>query len=152
VARLSSPRARRFAYAVSLEADGTCLAEGGDPLRPGEAWTPEHLLLAALVRCTLKSLAFHASRAGIEVESATAAAEGTVTRREEDGRYALVEARPRLEVVLEPTPGNETDLRELLALAERDCFVGASLAIRPRYVWRVNGRDVAVPPAASASA
>jgi hypothetical protein len=27
---------------------------------------PEHLLLAALVRCSLKSLSYHARRAGIE--------------------------------------------------------------------------------------
>jgi len=31
---------------------------------------------------------------------------------------------------------------ELLARAQRDCFVGASLTARPRYEWRVNGELV----------
>ena len=35
--------------------------------------------------------------------------------------------------------GDEETLRELLSKAERDCFIGASLAVKPTYRWRVNG-------------
>ena len=45
-----------------------------------------------------------------------------------------------LDVTIEPEPQN---VRELLAKAERDCFVGASLTARPRYRWTVNGEDIA---------
>jgi organic hydroperoxide reductase OsmC/OhrA len=133
--------ARRFEYAAALDADGGLRADGEDPLAPGPAWTPEHLLLAGLMRCTLKSLVFHAERAGVRARG-SAVSEGVVTKREDDGRYALVEADVGLDVTLEPAPDREA-LDELLRLAERDCFVGASLTVAPRYEWRVNGEVVA---------
>jgi organic hydroperoxide reductase OsmC/OhrA len=129
--------ARRFEYAISLDRGGRLLAEDGTALEPGPAWTPEHLLLAGLARCTLKSLRFHAERAGLTVSGGADAA-GVVTQREEDGRYALVEVQVGLDVRLDPLPASAA-LGELLALAERDCFVGASLRVTPLYVWRVNG-------------
>jgi organic hydroperoxide reductase OsmC/OhrA len=132
--------ARQFEYAAALEAGGRLLANGGDPLVPGDAWSPEHLVLAGLMRCTLKSLAFHAERSGISVRG-EAGASAVVTKRGSDGRYAFVEVDCGLDVRLDPLPG-AVQLAELLALAERDCFVGASLAETPRYEWRVNGRVV----------
>jgi organic hydroperoxide reductase OsmC/OhrA len=132
-------RARTFTYAVSLDREGGASSDrGGEPLEPDETWTPEHLMLLGLVRCTLTSLAYHAKLAGIEVE-ATADASGVVTRREEDGRYAFVEVEVRAELTLTPPPER---VRELLALGERDCFVGASLRVAPTYSWTVNGEEV----------
>jgi hypothetical protein len=66
-----------------------------------------------------------------------------VTRREEDGLYAIVEIAIDFDVDLDPEPDVDS-LGRLLAGAERDCFVGNSLAVKPRYTWRVNGRP-AVP-------
>jgi hypothetical protein len=62
-----------------------------------------------------------------------------VTKRESDGRYAFVELLCGLDVTLEPAPD---DLRGLLELAERDCFISASLTTPTEYEWRVNGRTV----------
>jgi organic hydroperoxide reductase OsmC/OhrA len=124
--------ARRFEYAVTVESDG--------PVRCEDDWTPEHLVLAGLGRCTLKSLAYHAERASVRT-GGTAAVEGVVTKRPEDGRYAFVAVACGLDVELEPAPDAET-LGELLDLAERDCFVGASLTARPRYEWRANGKVI----------
>jgi len=132
--------AKRFEYAASLDAEGRLLAGGEAPLVPGEAWTPEHLVLAGLMRCTLKSLNFHADREGVSVRGG-AAAEGIVAKREDDGRYAFVEIECGLDIELEPLPQGDK-LGELLDLAERDCFVGASLKPSPRYEWRVNGEVV----------
>jgi organic hydroperoxide reductase OsmC/OhrA len=132
--------AKRFEYTASLDAEGRLLADGGAPLEPESAWTPEHLVLAGLMRCTLESLDFHARRANVSVRGG-AGAEGVVTKREEDGRYAFVEIECGLDVELDPLPkGGE--LVALLDLAERDCFVGASLTSAPRYEWRVNGEVV----------
>jgi organic hydroperoxide reductase OsmC/OhrA len=131
---------KRFEYAASLDAEGGLLAGGEAPLAPGEPWTPEHLVLAGLMRCTLESLEFHAQRANVSVRGG-AAAEGVVEKREEDGRYAFVELECGLDVELDPLP-EEAALLELLDLAERDCFVGASLTQPPRYEWRVNGEVV----------
>jgi organic hydroperoxide reductase OsmC/OhrA len=97
-------------------------------------------VLAGLGRCSLTSLEFHAKRRNIAV-SGSALAEGTVTKRDEDGRYAFVEVDVRLDVELDPLP-EEEGAAELVELAERDCFIGASLTAPPRYVWHVNGREV----------
>jgi organic hydroperoxide reductase OsmC/OhrA len=122
-------------YTVDLMPDGSLRTEDGTALDPLPAWTPEHLLLAGLVRCSLESLRFHAKRSGIAVASANGSANAHVAKRESDGRYAIVEAEVALEVQLVPSPD---DPSELLAKAERDCFVGASLTVKPRYRWTVN--------------
>jgi hypothetical protein len=46
----------------------------------------------------------------------------------------VVEIDVNLDVRLSPQPG-ETELAELLAKAERDCFIGASLTAKPTYRW-----------------
>ena len=126
---------KRFEFSASVSRDGSLCAEERERLDPGETWTPEHLVLAALARCTLASLSHHAERAGVRA-SGTAAASGAVGKRDEDGRYAFVEVLCGLDVELDPEPD---DVGEVLGLAERDCFVGASLTAPVEYEWRVNG-------------
>jgi organic hydroperoxide reductase OsmC/OhrA len=130
-------KAKEFRYAVGLDRAGRITADGGDPLDLDDAWTPEHLLLAGLARCTLQSLRFHASRAGVDFV-ASASASGLVTKRPDDGRYAFVDLDVEIDLELEPVPPGE-ELAALLVRAERDCFVGASLDPSPVYRWRVNG-------------
>lgn len=126
---LVRPRAKRFEYAASVDGDGELLADEQDLLEPGPAWTPEHLLLAGLVRCTLTSLVHHAGRAGISVSS-SGSASGVVTRREDDGRFGLVEVQCGLDVELDPLP-EDAELQALIAKAERDCFVVPRSGRRP---------------------
>ena len=129
-------RGKEFRYAVDLGAGDDVRTEDGTPLAAGVEWTPEHLLLAALLRCSLQSLRHHARRAGVGVTHATGSGRALVAKRESDGRYAVVEAEVAFDVSLEPPPG-EIELADLLAKAERDCFVGASLAVAPTYRWNV---------------
>lgn len=129
-------KAREFRYAVELDESGTLRTEDDTPLDPPAAWSPEHLLLAALARCSLDSLRYHARRAGIEVTQTSGSAGALATKRESDGRYAIVEAELALDVRLEPHPEADA-LAELLAKAERDCWVGASLVAKPSYTWTV---------------
>ena len=133
-------QAKIFSYAIALDRAGAATSDdGGSPLPNEEAWSPEHLVLAGLARCTLTSLDYHARR--LDVTSGGAAtASGEVTQRTTDGRYAFVRVRVELDVTLEPAPAN---VRELLSKAERDCFVGASLTAKPRYRWIVNGEEIA---------
>ena len=131
--------AKTFSYAVSADRDWTVSSDrGGTPIAAEEEWTPEHLLLAGLARCTLTSLRYHARRGGIEMQG-SADASGEVTQRVTDGRYAFVHIRVELDVSLKPLPPSP---RELAAKAERDCFVGASLTAKPRYHWIVNGEEL----------
>jgi uncharacterized OsmC-like protein len=133
-------RAKMFSYAVSVDRDGASTSEkGGAPIPADDAWAPEHLVLAGLARCTLTSLRHHARRDRIEVTGSVDAS-GEVTQRDTDGRYAFVRIKVELDVTLDPSPPS---VRELVAKAERDCFVGASLTAKPRYRWTVNGEEIA---------
>ncbi|HLX32844.1 MAG TPA: OsmC family protein [Gaiellaceae bacterium] len=134
--------ARELRFAVDLAPSGELREENGVRLDVAPEWTPEHLLLAALVRCSLASLRYHAERAGLDVREASGSSRALITRREPDGRYAVVEGDVELALEIEPEPGTD-ELAELLAKAERDCFVGASLTAKPRYRWTVNGRTIA---------
>ena len=128
---MAVPRARVFEYEVAY--DGKSVARAREAaVEVPEVWSPEHLVLAGLLDCSLTSLRHHAKKEGVEV-SASGEATGTVTRRE-DGRFAFVDVEARLDVRFDPAP---RDRDELLRLAERDCFVGASLTATPRYVWNV---------------
>ena len=131
-------KAKELRYAVELSEAGELREENGVVLDTPAEWSPEHLLLAALVRCSLKSLRYHAQRSGVEVRGASGSAKTLVTRRESDGRYATVDTEIELSVELEPRP-DEPALSELFAMAERDCFIGSSLTAGPRYRWTVNG-------------
>ena len=135
----ATPRVLEFD--VSVDRDGTATSgRGGRRIEQDEAWLAEHLVLAGLVRCTLASLAHAAKRAEVEA-AASGRAQGRVTKREDDGLYAFVEIEASYDVELSPPPTPEA-LAELLAWAERGCFVGNSLTARPSYRWRVNGKDV----------
>ena len=112
---------------------------GGSVLEREDEWWAEHLVLAALVRCSLASVDHSARRAGFEVTGA-GNAEGTVTRRD-DGRYGFVDIAARLEVELDPEP-EPTAARALVEKAERGCFIGNSLVPAPRYRWTVNGDEI----------
>ncbi len=132
-----STRARSFDYAVELDDTWEARSERGGTGVPSdeEHWAPEHLVLAGLARCSLTSLRYHCRRAGVELTS-QASAHGTVTRRDEDGRFAFVEIAVEADVAFDPKP-DEATVADLLMKGERDCFVGASLTAPPTYDWRV---------------
>ena len=137
-----SVRPRVFEYGIALDRDWVATSDrGGTALLSEEgAWTPEHLVLTGLVRCTLTSFRYHARRAGLEPVT-SGSVSGVVTRRESDDRFALVEARVDLDVVFDEVPPRD-DVKALIEKGERDCFVGASLTVTPAYHWTVNGEDL----------
>jgi uncharacterized OsmC-like protein len=134
--------ARELRFAIDLLPSGELRDENGARLEVPPEWTPEHLLLAALGRCSLASLRYHAQRADLVVGDVSGETRALVTRRESDDRYAVVEAVVEIALDLDPEPGSD-ELAVLLEKAERDCFVGASLTVKPTYRWTVNGRPAA---------
>ncbi len=132
-------RAKHFDYWISLDEQKTLSADGNPVRIEGEAGA-EHLLLAALARCSISSLEHFALQKDVEVTT-SAYASWTVTRREDQERYGFVSIECKLDVRLE---GELTDdeLHNLLESAELGCFIGASLDPAPKYSWRVNGRDL----------
>jgi organic hydroperoxide reductase OsmC/OhrA len=133
-------KAKRREYAVTVDRAGRPSVEATAPAELGEEWTPEHLVLAGLARCAIASLTYHAREAGLDLV-ASATARGVVAPRDEDGRHAFVELACRIDVELDPAPSG-SDAEELLARAERGCFVGASFTAPPTYRWTVNGEPV----------
>jgi organic hydroperoxide reductase OsmC/OhrA len=131
-------RAKHFEYWLTLEEDGSLLAEG-EPVDLRDV-SAEHLLLAALARCSISSLEYFAKQRDVAV-TATAYAAGTITLRSEEDRYGFTNIDCRMEVKLDGELADD-ELRKLLESAEWGCFVGASLDPAPRYKWRVNGRDL----------
>ena len=126
--------AKVFEYAVDLDRAGRLTIPGGGQFVPPEGWSADHLLLAALVRCSIDSFAYHARRAGHEVD-ASGEAQGYITKHEDEGRYRFIEIDVRIDAQLKPRT-NEVD--DLIMKAERDCFVGATLTLKPRYEWHVS--------------
>ena len=94
-------------------------------------------MLVAVAQCTLASLRYYARERTV---SGSAEIAGVVSRRD-DGSYAFVELEVLLDVTLAP-PVDAGELPALLARAERGCFIGNSLTVRPQLVWRVNGTHV----------
>ena len=83
---------------------------------------------------------YEARRAGLN-SVGSGQARGTVTKRD-DGLYAFVDIETRLEIDLAPAPGPDA-LHEIIARAERGCFVSNSLMSRPRHRWILNGEEIA---------
>lgn len=130
---MAQARPKVFEYDVEVDRAGRMTIPGGAQIAAPEGWSPDHLLVAALVRCSIESLSYHARRGGHTV-AASGSGHATVAVREEDRRFALREVDVHIDAELTPRM-EQTD--ELVAKAQRDCFVGASLTVTPRYTWRI---------------
>ena len=127
-------QAKVLEYAVTVDRGGRMTIPGGAQIAPAEGWSADHLLLAALVRCSIDSLTYHARRAGHDVVAAGEGS-GRVTKRE---TRRAVRVRRALRADRRRAGARAPATREeLLAKAERDCFVGASLTIVPDYDWHL---------------
>jgi peroxiredoxin-like protein len=91
---------------------------------PGDAWTPEHLLLASVEACFLFTFRAVAKAARVTFEDLEVATDGTVDRQEGRTKFTEIVLRPRVVI------GSDVDpelVKRLLHKAERACLVTASL-------------------------
>jgi peroxiredoxin-like protein len=96
---------------------------------PGDAWTPEHLLLAAVDACFLFTFRAVTAAEHVFFEYLELASEGTVSRKDGKTRFTEIVLKPRVKI------GPDTDAEDLLRLmkkAERACLVTASLDLPVR--------------------
>src|SRR5687768_3982799 len=96
---------------------------------PGDAWSPEHLLLAAVQACFLFTLRAIARASKIEFTSLELDAAGTVDRQEGVTRFSEIVLRP----VLTVSAGTDRErVLRLLEKSEKACLVSATLSTRIR--------------------
>jgi peroxiredoxin-like protein len=113
-ARLWSPGLPHLRVAAPAEFDG-----------PGDAWSPEHLLLAAVETCFLMTFRAIARHSKLDFISLDVAASGVVDRKEGVTRFTAITLRATLAV----DDGADADrARRLLSKAEKNCLVSASLS------------------------
>jgi organic hydroperoxide reductase OsmC/OhrA len=122
---------------VTLRADGAPALPAAPPVEfdgPGDAWSPEHLLLASVEACFLLTLRAVAQASRLPFTAVTAAAEGTVDREEGKLRFTDIVLSARMVV---PAGIDRERALRVLEKSERGCLVTASLATPVRLVAEV---------------
>jgi peroxiredoxin-like protein len=92
---------------------------------PGDAWSPEQLLVAAVEACFLLTFRAIAQASRIEFTSLAVDGEGVVDRVNGGMRFTEIVLRPRLAL---PAGVDATRVRRALEKAEKTCLVSASLS------------------------
>ncbi len=113
-ALLSSPGVPELPAAAPADYDG-----------PGDAWSPEHLLLGAVQACFLLTLRAIARASNVDFLSLELDATGTVDRENGITRFTEIVLRPRLKI--SAGTDRERALR-ILEKSEKHCLVSASLS------------------------
>ncbi|HSE94888.1 MAG TPA: OsmC family protein [Methylomirabilota bacterium] len=113
---------------AALSVDGTPELRSAPPVDfdgPGDAWSPEHLLLGAVETCFLFTLRVVALASRLPFSALEVTADGTVDRAGGVTRFTEIVLRPR--ITLPVGTDRERALR-VLEKSERACLVSASLA------------------------
>lgn len=117
--------------AVTLSAKGLPPLESVPPTQfggPGDRWSPETLLVAAVADCVILTFRAVARASKLDWQRISCDAEGTLDRVDGVTRFTAVHLRVRLSV----PAGTGTDRpRRLVEKAERSCLVSRSLAFEP---------------------
>ena len=112
---------------AELTTDGVPPLRTAPPLAydgPGDAWSPEHLLLAAVQSCYLFTLRAVARASQLEFVSLELDAVGIVDRLDKITRFTEIVLRPRLTVRAGTDPAR---VWHVLERTETACLVSASL-------------------------
>jgi peroxiredoxin-like protein len=92
---------------------------------PGDAWSPEHLLLASVEACYLFTLRAVARLSKVEMLDLKLDASGTVDRQEGVTRFTNIVLRPTLTI---PRGADRQRALRVLEKSEESCLVSASLS------------------------
>jgi peroxiredoxin-like protein len=92
---------------------------------PGDAWSPEQLLLAAVETCFVFTFRAVAQASKLEFASLEVSGEGTVERKDGAMRFTQFVLRPRLTV---PASVDRDKARRIIEKSEKACLISASLA------------------------
>lgn len=125
--RYSVSATARAAGRVHLASPGLPLIESDPPTEfggPGDRWSPETLLTAALVDCFVLSFRAVAAASRFEWVQLECAAEGTLDRIERVTQFTAFTLRARLTL---PAGADQDRARKLLEKSEQVCLISSSL-------------------------
>ncbi len=92
---------------------------------PGDAWSPEQFLMAAVETCFLFTLQAVARASKLSFTSLELSGEGTVDRKDGATRFTEIVLRTRLRL---PAGADKDRVLRILEKSERACLVSASLS------------------------
>lgn len=92
---------------------------------PGDAWSPEHLLLAAVETCFLFTLRSVARASKLEFQSLELSGTGRVDRKDGVTRFTEIVLQPRLQL---GAGGDKDRALRILEKSEKACLVSSSLS------------------------
>lgn len=92
---------------------------------PGDAWSPEHMLLASVQACFLLTMRAIAKLSQLTFTSLESSITGTVDRTDGVMRFTEIVIRPRLRV---PAGTDRERAIRVMEKSERACLITASLA------------------------
>ncbi len=92
---------------------------------PGDAWSPEQFLMAAVETCFLFTFRAVAQASKLEFTDLEVKGEGTVDRKDGATRFTQIVLRPRLTV---PTGTDIEKARRIVEKSEKACLISASLS------------------------
>ena len=113
---------------VELKADKLPTLRSVSPIPfdgPGDRWSPETLLVAAVGDCLILTFRAVARASGFAWRSLECDVTGTLDRVEHTTRFVAFEVRARLHVPGGTDPGRA---RQVLEKAERSCLISNSLS------------------------
>ena len=128
------PHAYHVRATATAEGDVLLHGEAAEPLAsappaqfggPGDRWSPESLLVAAVADCFVLSFRAIARASRLDWRRLDCEAEGTLDRVERVTRFTRFEVRAELEV---PIGTDEDKARRLLEKAEATCLITNSLS------------------------
>jgi organic hydroperoxide reductase OsmC/OhrA len=109
---------------------------------PGDAWSPEHLLLAAVQSCFLFTFRAIARVSKLEFERLVIDAMGTVDRDADVTRFVEIVLRARVTV---RGDANRARILSVLEKSEKRCVVSASLSTLVRLEAEIRESDSGQP-------
>jgi organic hydroperoxide reductase OsmC/OhrA len=122
---------------VTLESHRLASLASAPPVEfggPGDRWSPETLLVAALADCFVLSFRAIARASKLEWLSLRCEVEGTLDRVERVTQFTAFAVRASLQV----PPGTDPDrARGLLEKAEKVCLISRSLKAQPQLEAKV---------------
>jgi organic hydroperoxide reductase OsmC/OhrA len=107
---------------------------------PGDRWSPETLLVAAVGDCLILTFRAVARASGVSWTSLECEVNGTLDRVERASRFVAFEIRARLQV---PSGTDPERARRTLEKAEQNCLISNSLNAPVRVIPTIDvGADI----------